>query len=1055
MACVSLLVFGSGCTALIYQTIWLRQFRLIFGASTAANAAVISVFMAGLGVGALVLGRRVDRHASPLRFYAGVELLVALSAALTPLLLIALDALYVATGGSLALGTGPATLARLGIALLVLGLPTFAMGGSFPAVVKAIETGADASRRSVGLVYGINTLGAVAGVVLATFWLIEQLGNLRSLGVAVVLNLAVAIVAFWLARSGGQADSRGATEKPQEAGAASGERAVTSGFVLSAAFAVGFVFFLMEIVWYRLLSPLLGGTSFAFGLILAVALAGIGSGGLGYALRRRERVPTLGGFAIVCGLESLLLALPIALGDRIAVLAWWFRSSAESFGGQILGWTVVCAIVVFPVALIAGFQFPMLIGLLGRGKAHVGRHVGSAYAMNTAGSILGAIAGGFGVLPLIGAVAAWKVAALVLLVVVLFAMLVNRPLKLSLAGSWMVIAISLAAGACLLAEGPTAGWRHSPIGAGRMNVAGPLGNEVENPEVNWIRDYLQGRRRAIAWEVDGIESSIALGADNAFAFIVNGKADGNARYDAGTQVMGGLTGALLHPDPRKALVIGLGSGSSAGWLAVLPSIERVDVIELEPAILQVAKACAAVNENVLENQKVRVHIGDARELIRTLEDRYDLIFSEPSNPYRAGIASLYTVEFYEAASARLARGGLFLQWLQAYEIDMDTLRTIFASMLEVFPHVEVWQTKAQDLLLVGADAPPLLDRARLEARLREPVFSRALLSAWRVEDLEGLLAHYLMGVRSVERLAEGAAKNTDDRMLVEFGFGRTLGTGSAGLSTSELYRSALERGDARPKLRGDIDWVQVARRRLSLYAADQSHSGLGAAVSEVHAPIRAAHAAYLEKQYQLVVWAWGGVGEPQDSVERVALAEASAELGREETVELVAALRARSPIEAAVIEARYLLALGQVDQAARRLAAAFVAYRSDPWPIPEVMDRALDLAVAIAARDRGQEAARGIHRALGKQFAVNTLEERRRSLRVTLSAVIEGETCGPLSIEAIEVYEPHPPWQPVFLERRAKCYGQRGHALASQAAEDWQTHQQAAGRKHLRPFDPL
>ena len=1050
-----LLVFGSGCTALVYQTVWLRQFRLIFGASTAANAAVISIFMVGLGLGALILGRRVDRHSSPLRFYAGIEVLVALSAAATPLILSGLDALYVATGGSLAMGTGLATLARLGIAVIVLGLPTFAMGGSFPAVVKAIETSADASRRSVGLAYGMNTLGAVAGVALATFFLIEQLGNRWSLFLAVALNLVVAVVALRLARRAGRLPPHASPEISEDLARVSTESAVSSRFVLGAACSVGFVFFLMEIVWYRLLSPLLGGTSFAFGLILAVALAGIGTGGLGYAFRRRERVPTLGGFAIVCGLEALLLAFPIALGDRIAVLAWLFRSSAESFAGQILGWIVVCVLVVFPVAVIAGFQFPMLIGLLGRGRKQVGRHVGTAYAMNTAGSILGAIAGGFGVLPLIGAVAAWKIAAVILLAVALFAMLLARSLESRGARPWATVVIALAAAGCLLAEGPTAGWRHSPIGAGRMNVVSPLGVEDENPEVNWIRDYLQGRRRAMVWDVDGIESSIALGGDDAYAFIVNGKADGNARYDAGTQVMGGLTGALLHPDPRKALVIGLGSGSSAGWLAAVASIEKVDVIELEPAILGVAAACAPVNENVLENDKVTIHIGDARELIRILDERYDVIFSEPSNPYRAGIASLYTVEFYAAARERLAQGGLFLQWLQAYEIDMETLRTIFASMLDVFPHVEVWQTKAQDLLLVGAGSPPVLDRDRLAERIKEPAFDRALFGAWRVEDLEGVLAHYLMGARTVEGLAKDAPRNTDDRMLVEFGFGRALGTRSSKLNTPELYRLALENGDTRPSIRGEVDWERVARRRLSLYAADQNLAGLTGTLTENHDPIRAAHAAYLEKDYARVVRAWRGLGEPEDSVERVVLAEALAELGREETAEQVGALRARSPIEATVIEARYLLAVGQVDQAARRLASAFVAYRSDPWPVPEVLDRGLDLSVAIAARDRGQASARLIYRALGERFAVSTLDERRRAVRVTLSDVIEGEACGPRSIEALEVYEPFPPWQPAFLERRARCYAQAGHAFAWQAAKDWRSHQEAAGSRSLNFFDQL
>src|SRR5262249_5719997 len=155
-------------------------------------------------------------------------------------------------------------------------------------------------------------------------------------------------------------------------------------------------------------------------------------------------------------------------------------------------------------------------------------------------------------------------------------------------------------------------------------------------------------RRAIVWETEGVESSVALDATDGLAMVVNGKIDGNARGDASTQVMGGLLGALLHPRPRSGLVIGLGTGSTAGWLAAVPTVERVDVAELEPAMLQVATLCASVNHHVLESPKVHVRIGDAREILLNLPGRYDVIFSEPSNPYRAGVASLFTREYYQA-----------------------------------------------------------------------------------------------------------------------------------------------------------------------------------------------------------------------------------------------------------------------------------------------------------------------------------------------------------------------------------------------------------------------
>src|SRR5262249_50703453 len=175
-------------------------------------------------------------------------------------------------------------------------------------------------------------------------------------------------------------------------------------------------------------------------------------------------------------------------------------------------------------------------------------------------------------------------------------------------------------------------------------------------------------RRNILWESDGRESSVAISTDRGVGFVVNGKADGNAVNDAGTQVMLGALGALLHPEPRDGLVIGLGTGESAGWLAHQPAIKQVDVVEIEPAIRHVAEACAALNHDVLHHPKVRIVFNDAREALLTTRRQYDLIASEPSNPYRSGVSSLYTREFYEAVRSRLRSRGIFLQWLQGYEM---------------------------------------------------------------------------------------------------------------------------------------------------------------------------------------------------------------------------------------------------------------------------------------------------------------------------------------------------------------------------------------------------
>ena len=408
---ISLLLFGSGMSALIYQTVWLREFRLIFGCSTSASAAVLAIFMGGLGAGSIVLGAKVDKMPRrPLRFYALLELFVTISAAASPFLIPLVRAKYVDLGGVTELGALPATGLRLLFSLFVLIVPTFLMGGTLPAAGRVAEKETDISRRKMALVYGANTLGAVAGVVISTFYLLEHFGNRITLWLACGLNLLVALIAFAAFLASHPVVATSPEKIPDDETARP-----PVVIVLLAATIVGFVFLLMELVWYRMMAPLLGGSTFTFGLLLAIALLGIGLGSFAYAFFGWERRPRLSAFALTCAAEAFFIAAPFALGDRIAVLALLLRPlGAFGFYGHVAAWSQIGAIVVLPAAFFAGVQFPMLIALLGKGRERIGWHTGLAYACNTAGAIAGSLAGGFGLLPLLSATGAWKFAVFVL-----------------------------------------------------------------------------------------------------------------------------------------------------------------------------------------------------------------------------------------------------------------------------------------------------------------------------------------------------------------------------------------------------------------------------------------------------------------------------------------------------------------------------------------------------------------------------------------------------------------------------------------------------------------
>ena len=1009
---VALLLFGSGLCALVYQVAWLRELRLVFGASTAASAAVLGIFMGGLGAGGLVFGKRAAEAPKPLLLYARLEAGIALVSALTPLFVVVARWLYGAVGGTPALGLGGGTVARLILATIVLGVPTLLMGGTLPAAAQAVTRAGDVGRRDLAVLYGANTLGAVAGATLSTFVLLEALGTRRMLLCACIVNLVVAAIATVLAtrmrdRAAFDVEDQTVEAEPPPPPPI----AVSPRFVLAAAALVGFAFLLMELVWYRMLGPILGGSSYTFGLILAVALAGIGAGGVAYALFGGTRPATLTGFALTCALEAAALALPFALGDRLAVWAATLRPlGSVGFYGFVAGWVAITAVVVFPAAFVSGVQFPLLIALYGHGRADVGRQVGNAYAWNTAGAIAGSLAGGFGLMPLLSAPGCWRLAAALLAALGLVAVaLAERPRLPALVAP--ILAAGLALG-LLVRTGPTAAWRHGSVGVGRAPSAG-----TPNSFEEWERDL----RRNTRWQRDGVESSVALNDKSGWAFVVNGKVDGNARSDASTQVMAGLMGTLVHPGVHRALVVGLGTGSTAGWLGVVPTMERVDVVELEPAILEVARRCAPVNQDVLANPKVHVTIGDAREVVGTTRARYDLIFSEPSNPYRAGIASLFTREFYQAASSRLGDDGLFVQWLQAYNVDAQTIRTIYATLSAVFPEVETWITEESDLLLIAGKHPMTYDVARLRARIGEEPWKTALSRVWRADDLEGVFARFVANAGFARGIAalEGDRLNTDDMTLVEFGFARGLGFRSHQFEVSELRDAADDRGYATPHLvNGTLDRALIGERAIAMFAADWRTPPSD---SDTPAPLRHRTTA-IEKwedgSFADAVAEWRAQArQPDDSMALAALADSYADAGDARAEPYIAQLRPAHAVEADFFAARLALRQGHVADAASALERAFAGVAHDPWPQQMIVRRGLELAADVAARDRA--AGERMWRALAQPFAVHLQNDERLRRRAQVAFAVDWPR---LCTEALAPMEPDVPFDGELLSRRVRCY---------------------------------
>lgn len=1048
---VALLLLVSGATALVYQLVWMRELRLIFGGTTSASGAVLAIFMAGLGLGNMVLGKRIDRSTRPLRWYALFELGIAFSAGISPLLIAGVRLVYIGIGGQSALGPTLATVARLLASALVLAIPTFLMGGTMPAAARAVSRESDSRRRGVALVYGLNTLGAVLGAGLSNFVLLESLGSRWTLWSACLVNIALACAAIVLSRSlcnistlapkaAPQKKQKAAREQPRE------EEPVPSrlGLVCLASGTVGFAFFLMEIVWYRMLGPLLGGTTYTFGLILCVALLGIGVGGALYTILAKAIKPSIQLLSLTCAIEAAVIAMPFAYGDQIAM--WVLQLQSEpiaAFSHQIENWFRVTSFVILPAAVVAGFQFPLLIAIAGRGREKVGQHVGYTFAANTLGAILGSLAGGFLLLPLLSAPGVWRLVVCLLVMLAVGVVVISREWKQKLTA--VTALASLLAMFAIAQLGPTAAWRHAGIGAGRAVISG-RGKNAE-------QDFTNKVRRQCIWEAEGVESSVAITASDSLSFIVNGKNDGNAMTDAGTQMGLGLIGPLLHPHPKQAMVIGLGTGESAGWLADVTGIETVDVVELEPVVKVMAERCSSVNREALKNKKLHLHYNDAREFLLTTNARYDLIISEPSNPYRAGVANLYTQEFYNYSAARLTDQGLFLQWLQAYEVDDETVALVLYTIRSVFPAVQLWRTRAKDLVLVcGKSANAFAcDETSIRSRLAEPTIATGLSLAWRADDLPGALSHYVCGKKTIDHLlaARVGPLNTDDRNLLEYAFAKTVGKQTY-FSVQKLQQLAIELEDDLPIQISQSAKKQIAQRRLALelfLGGSISPASYGSPAEQAKAE---AYSLYLDKEYDNAARQFLSLDiDPACSIDTLVFVHALAETGQPIPPRFLTVLSARHPAEVAAIQAISNWRVSTRQQQApsttsatklppaltrgefeEQFSSACKQLREDPWPSLQLLEDFL--AVASEFADLDVKASQLVFQELSHPWAMSRMEDRRALTRYIVSEQLAAKD----TVAALAPLEPHVPWKHWFLEKRAAVYSDTNHPLAVQAQGD-------------------
>src|SRR5215475_11430780 len=774
--------FLSGATGLVYEVIWVRLTGLVFGNTSHAISTVLGAFMAGLALGSWKLGRKADRATSPLRIYGLLEIGIGISAALVPLAFRVLDIVYREIAPAVSSVPGGAGVIRFGASFIVLITPTFLMGGTLPVLTRFFTERLEDVERKVGVLYALNTFGAAAGSLLAALVLIPGIGNIRTTLIIASINIAIGLFAVGMS-SRAKGEGRAQVERKADTTIAAGADDIRSSdpvadrLVLTTLAVSGFVSMMYEVSWTRALSAIIGSSTYAFSIMLVTFLIGIALGSS--IISRRKPVATLR----LLGRMQLGVAtggVVFLIGYRAApyALLGMIRAFSYTFPALLTIQFVLCACLMILVTICMGASFPIASQLYSSKFTILGRSVGNIYSVNTIGAIIGSLVAGFALMPVIGTERT-----------ILVGLFFNSAIALLLLTEAKTsrLAQALATVLLLIATVSMRGgvfWKPDLMDRGILVYSKALD---ARPELTMNEHY---EDTDVVYFKEGNNATISVRkGENYLALRTNGKVDASNRDDMITQLTVGWLPVFYHPNPKNALVIGYGSGVTVGAITSFKEVEGIDCIEIEPAVYGAGPWFSEINRKSYENPRVHLTFNDARNYMNTTRKKYDIIISEPSNPWIAGVASLFTSEFYDRAAEVLNPDGVFAQWIQLYELDPEDLRMVLYEVQRKFPEVSVWVTDS-DLIIITGSQKETLDTARIARSVKsDPRMVRDFREFLHSETPEGLLAYYVMSTEAVRKFASKARRNTDDHPLLEFHAPRRLFADTRDLNIDLLYES--------------------------------------------------------------------------------------------------------------------------------------------------------------------------------------------------------------------------------------------------------------------------
>jgi len=741
---VLLFFFVSGACGLLYQVVWTRKLVLLFGTTSYAVSTVLSIFFLGLGLGSILGGRIADRSSRPLWWYGVFECIIGIWALFFVISVSYGEGLVVALLKQFQFSRGMGVGLRGLLALVLLLVPVCLMGATLPLLARFVTREGAVRGMPIGALYTLNTLGAVAGCFVTGFFLIARFGYTETTLLGALANIAVGVLAWALSRRHEQ--DRMADVSPEPVAGEHGALTRWQLLIIGAFALSGFCSLGLEVMWTRLLSIIFLGTTYAYTSMLTTLLLGIALGSAAASLfvdRLRHPAALLGVALIVTGTGAVHMLGTLAdMPEKVLELQ---IQSGGDWVAVIRGKFFLSFSALFLPTFFLGMTFPLVVKALSQHRVTLGRDVGRLYCANTIGGVLGSLAAGFLVIPVLGT--HWGIITFGLLLVLGGALVVVVDRSWGLVRSVGVLVLG---GLFLIYS-----FLRAPEDVNRALNAGYI------PQDHRVLHYAEGIEGTVAVSEPVNEGS---GADRVL-WINRVQATTSIEKGVKMNRLQGVLPLLFDRDPKDVLFMCFGSGITCGTLA-LSDFERIDAVDISAEVLAAAPYFETDNLGVIERPEVTFHVDDGRNFLLTASRSYDVITFEPMPLAVAGVSTFYTKEYYELCLRQLQPGGLVSQWIPLHSLNPDVVRSLAYTFTSTFPHYTAWFINA-DLFLIGSNAPLRLDAERIQLNLANPALKNALTEVG-FKDLESVVACYLMDEAGLDAFVSGGTAMSDDLPWAEF-----------------------------------------------------------------------------------------------------------------------------------------------------------------------------------------------------------------------------------------------------------------------------------------------